>query len=212
MDAEELVIALRQAPVHGSAGLERRVALLDSGRRRRPASPRLERQWAAVTRRRTPGSWWMPGHPGAGGAWVWESGQLAPRDWELRWDSRRRMVVRRVLAVVLPGGSTIAGLDFRCCRGTSMCIDAVVAIIITCFGIVFMMGFDAFEYQEMGLDYRWLSGTVGQTPYTGGRYYLGPAWWRSLLPTTTCVILIRGWRATRLEAHQGPGAYRRPLQ
>jgi len=39
--------------------------------------------------------------------------------------------------------------------------------------ILFLLSFDTLEYQEMGLNYSWISETVEDKPYTSGRYYLG---------------------------------------
>jgi len=39
--------------------------------------------------------------------------------------------------------------------------------------ILFFCSFDTLEYQEIGLNYSWVSETVEDKPYTSGRYYLG---------------------------------------
>eukprot|EP00747_Dinoflagellata_sp_TGD_P107179 gnl/TRDRNA2_/TRDRNA2_170050_c4_seq1.p1 gnl/TRDRNA2_/TRDRNA2_170050_c4~~gnl/TRDRNA2_/TRDRNA2_170050_c4_seq1.p1 ORF type:complete len:299 (+),score=75.46 gnl/TRDRNA2_/TRDRNA2_170050_c4_seq1:63-959(+) len=52
--------------------------------------------------------------------------------------------------------------------GFSVCGVCVLALII-----LFFLSFDTLEYQEMGLNYSWISETVEDKPYTSGRYYLG---------------------------------------
>jgi len=48
----------------------------------------------------------------------------------------------------------------------------VVVVIVT--SVIFLfLGFDTLEYQEMGLNYSWISETVERTTYSSGRYYLG---------------------------------------
>mmetsp|Transcript_115225 Transcript_115225/g.366261 ORF Transcript_115225/g.366261 Transcript_115225/m.366261 type:complete len:301 (+) Transcript_115225:100-1002(+) len=54
-----------------------------------------------------------------------------------------------------------------------MCLCSLLSIIVISLGIMFMASFDTLEYQEMGLNYSWLSETVEKDPYSSGRYYLG---------------------------------------
>lgn len=50
---------------------------------------------------------------------------------------------------------------------------STVAVAVICLITLFLMSFDSLEYQEIGLNYSWISETVEQKPYTSGRYYLG---------------------------------------
>lgn len=52
------------------------------------------------------------------------------------------------------------------------CVPLVVVIVVTSIIIVFL-SFDTLEYQEMGLNYSWISETVERSTYSSGRYYLG---------------------------------------
>lgn len=49
----------------------------------------------------------------------------------------------------------------------------VIGVSIVTFIILFIISFDSLEYQEIGLNYSWLSETVEEKPYESGRYYLG---------------------------------------
>jgi len=51
-----------------------------------------------------------------------------------------------------------------------MGVAAVAALVL---GILFLCSFDTLEYQEMGLNYSWISETIEDKAYTAGRYYLG---------------------------------------
>jgi len=48
----------------------------------------------------------------------------------------------------------------------------VVVVVVTSIIIIFL-SFDTLEYQEMGLNYSWISETVEKTSFAAGRYYLG---------------------------------------
>jgi len=50
---------------------------------------------------------------------------------------------------------------------------SVVAVTAFTLLVIFLMSFDTLEYQEMGLNYSWISETVQPSPYNSGRYYLG---------------------------------------
>eukprot|EP00931_Biecheleriopsis_adriatica_P088891 TRINITY_DN63118_c0_g1_i1.p2 TRINITY_DN63118_c0_g1~~TRINITY_DN63118_c0_g1_i1.p2 ORF type:complete len:297 (+),score=70.11 TRINITY_DN63118_c0_g1_i1:70-960(+) len=49
----------------------------------------------------------------------------------------------------------------------------VLVVAGAALAILFFASFQTLEYQEYGLNYSWISETVEQKPYTGGRYYLG---------------------------------------
>lgn len=49
----------------------------------------------------------------------------------------------------------------------------VGCVVIVALIILIVLSFDTLEYQEMGLNYSWISQTVETHPYTSGRYYLG---------------------------------------
>lgn len=51
-------------------------------------------------------------------------------------------------------------------------IPIMVVVIITSI-IIFFISFDTLEYQEMGLNFSWISETVQPEAYSSGRYYLG---------------------------------------
>eukprot|EP00933_Yihiella_yeosuensis_P022611 TRINITY_DN17792_c0_g1_i1.p1 TRINITY_DN17792_c0_g1~~TRINITY_DN17792_c0_g1_i1.p1 ORF type:complete len:298 (-),score=38.97 TRINITY_DN17792_c0_g1_i1:65-958(-) len=50
---------------------------------------------------------------------------------------------------------------------------STIGTAIAALVILFLMSFDSLEYQEIGLNYSWISETVERRPYTSGRYYLG---------------------------------------
>lgn len=50
---------------------------------------------------------------------------------------------------------------------------AVACVTLVAIVVMILMSFDSLEYQEMGLNYSWLSDTVENRAYTSGRYYLG---------------------------------------
>mmetsp|Transcript_16719 Transcript_16719/g.47828 ORF Transcript_16719/g.47828 Transcript_16719/m.47828 type:complete len:298 (+) Transcript_16719:102-995(+) len=50
---------------------------------------------------------------------------------------------------------------------------SIALVIVAALVSLFFCSFDSLEYQEMGLNYSWLSEVVEPTPYTSGRYYLG---------------------------------------
>lgn len=52
------------------------------------------------------------------------------------------------------------------------CVPVVVVVVITSVIMIFL-SFDTLEYQEMGLNYSWISETVEKSTYSSGRYYLG---------------------------------------
>jgi len=52
-------------------------------------------------------------------------------------------------------------------------LGAVVSVTLVTLAVLFLVSFDSLEYQEMGLNYSWISETVERHPYTSGRYYLG---------------------------------------
>lgn len=56
--------------------------------------------------------------------------------------------------------------------GPQWCVPVVVVVVITSI-LIFFMSFDTLEYQEMGLNYSWISETVQQKTFSSGRYYLG---------------------------------------
>lgn len=49
----------------------------------------------------------------------------------------------------------------------------VVVVVVVVTVIVICLSFDTLEYQEMGLNYSWISETVERETYASGRYYLG---------------------------------------
>jgi len=49
----------------------------------------------------------------------------------------------------------------------------VLAVALTTLMVLFFLSFDTLEYQEIGLNYSWISETVESKPYASGRYYLG---------------------------------------
>lgn len=53
-----------------------------------------------------------------------------------------------------------------------MCVPIVLVTVITSI-VIFFISFDTLEYQEMGLNYSWISETVESKSYPSGRYYLG---------------------------------------
>lgn len=55
---------------------------------------------------------------------------------------------------------------------TTWCVPLVMVIVISSV-ILVVMSFDTLEYQEMGLNYSWISETVERDTYSSGRYYLG---------------------------------------
>lgn len=56
------------------------------------------------------------------------------------------------------------------CQG--WCVPVVVVAVVS--GIIMiLLSFDTLEYQEMGLNYSWISETVERKTYASGRYYLG---------------------------------------
>lgn len=52
-------------------------------------------------------------------------------------------------------------------------IASVVAVAAIALIVLFLCSFDTLEYQEMGLNYSWISETIEAKAYTSGRYYLG---------------------------------------
>lgn len=52
------------------------------------------------------------------------------------------------------------------------CGPLVIVVVVTSVIILFL-SFDTLEYQEMGLNYSWISETVESESYPSGRYYLG---------------------------------------
>merc|ERR1719440_2118932 len=52
------------------------------------------------------------------------------------------------------------------------CVPICVIVVVCCI-VLFFMSFDTLEYQEMGLNYSWISETVERETYASGRYYLG---------------------------------------
>eukprot|EP00929_Paragymnodinium_shiwhaense_P029127 TRINITY_DN16765_c0_g1_i1.p1 TRINITY_DN16765_c0_g1~~TRINITY_DN16765_c0_g1_i1.p1 ORF type:complete len:299 (+),score=74.83 TRINITY_DN16765_c0_g1_i1:105-1001(+) len=52
-----------------------------------------------------------------------------------------------------------------------MCPTIIVTAITLV--VIFFLSFDTLEYQEIGLNYSWISETVEDKPFTSGRYYLG---------------------------------------
>lgn len=58
----------------------------------------------------------------------------------------------------------MAGMAWCVPVGCVSCVALIVLIILS---------FDTLEYQEMGLNYSWISQSVEDKPYTSGRYYLG---------------------------------------
>merc|ERR1712107_896469 len=49
-----------------------------------------------------------------------------------------------------------------------------IGLVALCtMAILFFSSFDTLEYQEVGLNYSWISETVEDKPYMSGRYYLG---------------------------------------
>lgn len=56
--------------------------------------------------------------------------------------------------------------------GNQWCVPIVVVVAITSI-LIFFMSFDTLEYQEMGLNFSWISETVQPKTYSSGRYYLG---------------------------------------
>jgi len=57
------------------------------------------------------------------------------------------------------------------CQG-AWCAPVVVVVIVTTL-FIFFISFDTLEYQEMGLNYSWISETVQRKSFPSGRYYLG---------------------------------------
>mmetsp|Transcript_153293 Transcript_153293/g.471586 ORF Transcript_153293/g.471586 Transcript_153293/m.471586 type:complete len:298 (-) Transcript_153293:28-921(-) len=53
------------------------------------------------------------------------------------------------------------------------CIAAVVGVAALTLLVLFLCSFDTLEYQEMGLNYSWISETIEDRTYFGGRYWLG---------------------------------------
>jgi len=49
----------------------------------------------------------------------------------------------------------------------------VAAVVLVASVILLLLSFDTLEYQEMGLNYGWVTETVEQKTYVAGRYYLG---------------------------------------
>jgi regulator of protease activity HflC (stomatin/prohibitin superfamily) len=49
----------------------------------------------------------------------------------------------------------------------------IIIVVVIVSVIIILMSFDTLEYQEMGLNYSWISETVQRETYSSGRYYLG---------------------------------------
>jgi len=52
-------------------------------------------------------------------------------------------------------------------------IYSVVGVVVVTLIILFFVSFDTLEYQEIGLNYSWISERVEPKTYPGGRYFLG---------------------------------------
>lgn len=59
------------------------------------------------------------------------------------------------------------------CQGMGPAGVPIVAVVVIAGIIIFFISFDSLEYQEMGLNYSWISETVQAKTYPSGRYYLG---------------------------------------
>lgn len=59
------------------------------------------------------------------------------------------------------------------CQGMGPACVPIVAVVVIASIIIFFISFDTLEYQEMGLNYSWISETVQTKTYPSGRYYLG---------------------------------------
>lgn len=55
----------------------------------------------------------------------------------------------------------------------SQALPYVFCVAVVTLVILFVLSFDSLEYQEIGLNYSWMSETVEDKPYESGRYYLG---------------------------------------
>lgn len=50
---------------------------------------------------------------------------------------------------------------------------AVGGVVIVVFFVLLMLGFDSLEYQEMGLNYSWITESIEDQPFGSGRHFLG---------------------------------------
>jgi len=53
------------------------------------------------------------------------------------------------------------------------CICGVVVVAVLALVVIILVSFDTLEFQEIGLNYSWLSESVEDHVYMSGRYYLG---------------------------------------
>lgn len=49
----------------------------------------------------------------------------------------------------------------------------VILVAVATFVVLFFLSYGTLEYQEIGLNYSWITETVSDKPYSSGRYYLG---------------------------------------
>mmetsp|Transcript_239 Transcript_239/g.623 ORF Transcript_239/g.623 Transcript_239/m.623 type:complete len:298 (-) Transcript_239:211-1104(-) len=52
-------------------------------------------------------------------------------------------------------------------------LGAILAVVVGALTILICLSFDSLEYQEIGLNFSWISETIEARPYLSGRYYLG---------------------------------------
>jgi len=75
-------------------------------------------------------------------------------------------------------------LGLRCCesavwacppRAAAMnyALGAILAVALVASAVLLLLSFDSLEYQEIGLNFSWISETIEPRPYASGRHYLG---------------------------------------
>mmetsp|Transcript_51055 Transcript_51055/g.150530 ORF Transcript_51055/g.150530 Transcript_51055/m.150530 type:complete len:298 (+) Transcript_51055:118-1011(+) len=52
-------------------------------------------------------------------------------------------------------------------------VGAIIAVVVSALTVLILLGYDSLEYQEIGLNFSWISETIEAQPYPSGRYYLG---------------------------------------
>lgn len=52
-------------------------------------------------------------------------------------------------------------------------LGAIIAVVVSALTVLILLGYDSLEYQEIGLNFSWISETIEAQPYPSGRYYLG---------------------------------------
>lgn len=81
---------------------------------------------------------------------------------------------------------------------------ALALVTFVSFIIMFYLSFDALQYQELGLNYSWVTETIEAKPYSSGRFYLGPGNHFLKFPRTVQTISLTDDRDPTQGGLQGP--------